>query len=199
MCAWKKACRETILITRQDGTDIMGTIGPSEIDLESLALGSSSREFALERKSELCAVSQALAGQARHTLFLHLQDLDPSVHDQEAFVDALGHLARSHGKARIWILIQNARRAVQHGGRLIELSRRLTSYIQFRRPAPEYRDYHESFMLVDNSGYLYQPNPGRFEATANFHDPGKVHDWEKYFMEVWTRSAPDPEIRRLYL
>ena len=177
----------------------MNGIGAAELDLDTLELGSSNREFALERKSELCAVTRALASQARHTLLLHIEDLDPAIYEQGPFVDALSRLARSHSKARIRILIQDARRAVQQGSRLIELSRRLSTYIQFRRPPPEYRDYHESFLLADKSGYLYRPNPGRFEASANFHDPGKVNDWEKYFMEVWTRSEPDPEIRRLHL
>ncbi len=171
----------------------------SEIKLDTLRLGTSDLEFGLEKESEICAVTRALAGQARHTLLLHTEDLDPAVYEQEQFVEALSRLARSHNKARIWVLIQNARRAVQQGSRLIELSRRLSSFIQFRRPPPEYRSYHESFLLADNSGYLYRPNPERFEATANFHDPGKVNDWESYFLEVWERSEPDPEIRRLYL
>jgi hypothetical protein len=170
-----------------------------EVNLDTLQLGTSDLEFGLDNKSQICAVTNALAGQARHTLLLHTEDLDPAVYDQEPLVDALSRLARSHSKARIRILIQNARRAVQQGSRLIELSRRLSSYIQFRRPAPEYRNCHESFLLADNSGYLYRPNPGRYEATANFHDPGKVNDWESYFLEVWARSEPDPEIRRLYL
>ncbi|MDH3527284.1 MAG: hypothetical protein OEN52_05750 [Gammaproteobacteria bacterium] len=171
----------------------------SEVNLDTLRLGASNLEFGLDKKSEICAVTLALAGQARHTLLLHTEDLDLAAYDEEQFVDALSRLARSHSNARIWVLIQNARRAVQQGSRLIELSRRLSSYIQFRRPGPEYRNCHESFLLADNSGYLYRPNPGRYEATANFHDPGKVNDWESYFLEVWTRSEPDPEIRRLYL
>ncbi len=170
-----------------------------EVNLDTLRLGTSDLEFGLDKKSEICAVTQALADQARHTLLLHAEDLDPAVYDQQPFVDALSRLARSHSKARIRVLIQNAHRAVQQGSRLIELSRRLNTYIQFRRPAPEYRHCHETFMLADNSGYLYRPNPGRYEAVANFHDPGKVNDWESYFLEVWTRSEPDPEIRRLYL
>ena len=44
-----------------------------------------------------------------------------------------------------------------------------------------------------------RPIAARFEGTANFHDPGKVADWEKYFMAVWERSQPDEEFRRLYL
>jgi hypothetical protein len=170
-----------------------------EVNLDTLRLGTSDLEFGLDKKSEICAVTLALADQARHTLLLHTEDLDPAVYDQEPFVDALSRLARSHSKVRIQVLIQNAHRAVQQGSRLIELSRRLSTCIQFRRPAPEYRNCHESFLLADNSGYLYRPNPGRYEATANFHDPGKVKDWENYFLEVWERSEPDPEIRRLYL
>ena len=173
--------------------------GLSTVNLDTLQLGVSDFEFGLDNRSQLCAVSQALAGQARHTLLLHTEDLDPTVYDQKPFVDALSHLARSHSKARIRVLIQNAHRAVQQGSRLIELSRRLSTFIQFRRPASEYRNFHESFLLADRCGYLYRPNPGRYEATANFHDPGKVNDWESYFLEVWARSEPDPEIRRLYL
>ncbi len=171
----------------------------SELKLDTLRLGNSNLEFGLDRRSEISAVTRALAEQARHTLLLHTVDLDPAIYDQSQFVDALSRLARSHSKARVRVLIQNARTAVQQGSRLIELSRRLSSYIQFRRPPPEYRDCQESFVLADNSGYLYRPNPARFEATANFHDPGKVNDWESYFLEVWARSEPDPEIRRLYL
>lgn len=181
-----------------DSSDINRPVA-AEIDLDTLRLGTSKLEFVLDRKSEICAVTRALADQARHTLLLHIEDLDPAIYEQGPFVDALSRLARSNSKARIRILIQDARRAVQQGSRLIELSRRLSTYIQFRRPAPEYRDCHESFLLADKSGYLYRPNPGRNEAIANFHDPGKVNDWEKYFMEVWTRSEPDPEIRRLHL
>ena len=28
---------------------------------------------------------------------------------------------------------------------------------------------------------------------------GKAADWEKYFMEIWERSEPDLELKRLFL
>ena len=171
----------------------------SQIAIDELRLGATNLEFELERQAETCAAVQALAEQAQRTLLLHTEDLEPAIYDDSSFLDAVSRLARAHGQSRIWILVQDARRAVLHGHRLIETARRLSSSIQLRRPAAAYRNFHESFLLADGCGYLHRPIAARFEGTANFHDPAKVADWEKYFMEVWERSEPDEEVRRLYL
>lgn len=171
----------------------------AQISLDELRLGVTSLEFEIERQREACAVAHALAAQAQRTLLLHTEDLEPAIYDEAAFLDAVSRLARTHGQSRIWILLHDARKVVQHGHRLIEIARRLSSAIQLRRPGPQYRNFHDSLLLADGCGYLHRPIASRYEGTANFHDPGKVADWEKYFMEVWERSEPDEEIRRLYL
>jgi hypothetical protein len=171
----------------------------AELTIDDLWLGETSLEFALESHHEVCAVAHALAAQAQRTLLLHTEDLEPAIYDENAFLDALSRLARLHSQSRIWILVQDARKAVQHGHRLIELARRLSSTVQIRRPGPQYRNYHESFLLADGCGYLHRPIAARYEGTADFNAPGKVAEWEKYFMEVWERSEPDEEIARLYL
>ena len=171
----------------------------SQLDLEELRLGSSNREFELETRDDARRVAQALVAQAQHTLLLHTEDLEPMVYDRQAFIDAVSRLATTHRNARIWILVQEPRKVVQHGHRLVELSRRLNTFVQFRRPCSDYRSFHETFLLADNCGYLHRRNPNRYEGTANFHDPGKATDWVKYFMEVWERSEPDEELKRLHL
>ena len=167
--------------------------------IDDLRLGETSLEFEVERLAEACAVAHGLAAQARRTLLLHTEDLEPAIYDDSAFLDAASRLARDHSQSRIWILIHDARKVVQHGHRLIEIARRLSSTIQLRRPAPQYRNYHESFLLADGCGYLHRPLAARYEGTANFNDPGKVADLEKYFMEVWERSEADEEIKRLFI
>lgn len=171
----------------------------SELAADQKQLGVNNLEFGLSGREEVCALVQSLAEQARRSLLLHTRDLEPAVFDREAFLDAVSRLARSHGKAHIHVLVQDSRPALQQGHRLIELSRRLSSSIQFRRPAAEYRDFHQVFLLADDIGYLHRPHAGRYEGTANFHDPARVADLKKYFLEVWERSEPDAEIRRLYL
>jgi hypothetical protein len=170
-----------------------------QLRIDDLRLGETSLEFEVGRIAEARAVAHALATQARRTLLLHTEDLEPAIYDDSAFLNAASRLARDHSQSRIWILINDARKVVQHGHRLVEIARRLSSAIQLRRPAPQYCNDHESFLLVDGCGYLHRPIAARYEGTANFHDPGKVADIEKYFMEVWERSEPDEEIKRLYI
>jgi hypothetical protein len=171
----------------------------AQLRIDDLRLGETSLEFEVERLTEASAVAHALASQAQRTLLLHTEDLEPAIYDDSAFLDDVSRLVRAHSQSRVWILINDARKVVQHGHRLIEIARRLSSSIQLRRPAPQYRNYHESFLLADGCGYLHRPIVARYEGTANFHDPGKVADFEKYFMEVWERSEADEEIKRLYI
>jgi hypothetical protein len=171
----------------------------AQLRIDDLRLGETSLVFEVERQAEASAVAHALAAQAQRTLLLHTEDLEPAIYDDSVFLDDLSRLVRNHSQSRIWILINDARKVVQHGHRLIEIARRLSSAIQLRRPAQQYRNYHESFLLADGCGYLHRPIAARYEGVANFNDPGKVADFEKYFMEVWERSEPDEEIKRLYI
>jgi hypothetical protein len=171
----------------------------TQLSIDALKLGETSLEFEVESLDEARTVTQAMAAQAQRTLLLHTEVLEPAIYDKRAFLDAVTRLSHTHSQARIWILIQDARKVVQHGHRLVELARRMSSSIQLRRPAEQYRNYHESFLLADGCGYLHRPIASRYEGTANFHDPGKVTDFEKYFMEVWERSEPDEEVKRLYI
>jgi hypothetical protein len=171
----------------------------AHLRIDDLRLGETSLEFEVGSLAEASAVAQALAAQARRTLLLHTEDLEPAIYDESAFLDAVTRLSHAHSQSRIWILIQDSRKVVQHGHRLIEIARRLSSAIQLRRPAPQYRNYHESFLLADGCGYLHRPIAARYEGIANFYDPGKVAEFGKYFMEVWERSEPDEEIKRLYI
>lgn len=171
----------------------------AQLTTDDQQLGTSNLEFELESRDDVSAVAECMAGQASRSLLLHTENLEPAIYDRSVFLDAVSQLARTHAQARIWILLQDPRKVVHSGHRLIELSRRLSTAIQIRRPGQEYRNFHESLLLADNGGYVHRKNPGRYEGVANFNDPGKVAEWKKYFMEVWERSEPDAEIKRLYL
>jgi len=180
-------------------TEKNNVVTASELDIPSMRLGLDKLEFQLETRADVRTTACALAGQAQQELLLHTEDLEPDIYDQQAFLDAVSNLARQQRDAHFWILIQDSRRAVQEQHRLIELARRLSSHVQFRRPAPSYRNYHKTFLLADNTGYLYRPLASRFEGIGNFNFPGEVAHLRKYFMEVWEHSEPDEEMRRLYL
>jgi hypothetical protein len=180
-------------------TQATGKTGYAQLTADDQQLGIRNLEFELDSRAGVSAVAERMADQASRSLLLHTENLEPAVYDRSAFLEAVSRLARSNKHARIWILVQDPGQAVRSGHRLIELSRRVSTRIQIRRPGQEYRNFHETFLLADSSGYLHRKHANRYEGIANFNDPGKVADWVKYFMEVWERSEPDAEIKRLYL
>ena len=108
-------------------------------------------------------------------------------------------MVRGHRDSLLYILLRDGRSAVQNGHRLIELSRRLSSRIEIRRPADEYLDFNETFLLADDCGYLHRTRDTRYEGTASFNNPAATLRLKRYFMEAWECSQPDVEMRRLHI
>jgi hypothetical protein len=170
-----------------------------ELDISSMQLGIDGLEFSLQTREQVRTLAHRLAAQAQRELLLHTEDIEAEIFDRQPFLDAVSRLVRQHQDAHVWVLVENSRKTLQQGHRLIELSRRLSSHIQFRTPAPQYRNYGKTFLLCDDSGYFYRPHASRFEGSANFNNPGRTAVLKRYFMEVWEHSEPDQEIRRLHL
>ena len=176
-----------------------GVITAADADIGVLQLGVGSLELVFDSREEVRSLAAALAGQARRSLLLHSSDLEPVIYDQPPFLEAVRSMVRGHRDSCLYILLQDGRSAVQNGHRIIELSRRLNSRIQIRRPPAEYLDFGETFLLADNSGYLQRPLYSRYEGTASFNNPGTTRRLKQYFMEVWEHSQPDVEMRRLHI
>lgn len=174
-------------------------ITAADADIGALQLGVGSQEIVFDSREEVRCLVAALAGQAQRSLLLHSCDLEPLIFDQPEFLEAVQSMVRGHRDSCFHILLQDGRSAVQNGHRLIELSRRLSSYIQIRRPPAEYLDFGETFLLADNSGYLQRPLHSRFEGTASFNNRGTSQRLKEYFMQVWEHSQPDEEMRRLHI
>ena len=89
--------------------------------------------------------------------------------------------------------------AVKYGHRLIPLSQRLTSFIEVRKVADDFKDYNEAFLIADETGYVHRKHADRFEGVAQFNAVKEAVNLLIFFNEVWRNSAPDPDLRRIYL
>ncbi|HYQ71168.1 MAG TPA: hypothetical protein VET88_04470 [Gammaproteobacteria bacterium] len=167
--------------------------------LDSLRLGVDREAIRLAGSEDVQVVTAMLASKTRRTLLLHTYDLEARIYDRLPFIDAVSALVRRYPGACFDVLIQNVERVVKDGHRLVELARRLGSSVQIRRCAQQYQGYCGTFMLADDSGYLYRPNSSRFEGQASFNNTAEVARLGKYFREVWEHSGPEMELRRLYV
>ncbi len=175
------------------------TIATAPANIDALRLGVDRDMVKLAGSDDVRSVAVELARQAQRTLLLHTFDLEARIYDRQPFIEAVSALVRSNPGSCFDVLIQDAGRIVKEGHRLVELARRLGSSIQIRRCAQQYRRYSGTFLLADNSGYLYRPLSSRYEGLASFNNAGEVARLGKYFREVWERSDADTELRRLYV
>jgi len=168
-------------------------------DFETLRLGVDRDTLKLAGSDDVRAIAVELACQARRTLLLHTFDLEARIYDRQPFIDAASALVRRYPGACFDVLIQNVERVVKDGHRLVELARRLGSSIQIRQCPQQYRGYCGTFLLADDSGYLYRPLSSRYEGLASFNNAAEVSRLGKYFREVWEHSDTNMELRRLYV
>jgi len=162
-------------------------------------LGVDHEELILSSLDDNIAAVDALVGQARRKLQLLTRDLEPRLYDREPFYQALRQLAISNRNVEIQILVMDSDRVVKEGHRLINLGRRLSTFIQFRRVADDYQSTPSSFLIVDERGYLYRNLAIQYRGIADFNSPYRAQEYMRHFDEIWQHSSADPNLRQLHV
>ena len=75
------------------------------------------------------------------------------------------------------------------------MARRLTSYIDLRNVAPEYRDNPCSFIVADDKAIAFRQQASAWDGIVEFNDASVVKRYLAYFDEVWAGSLVQPEMR----
>jgi predicted GNAT family N-acyltransferase len=152
-----------------------------------------------DRDQAVAAIADLLAD-ASQQIAIYTRDLDPGLLDLPPIVDAIRRIALSGRRARIRILVQEPRKPLADGHRLITLAQRLPSLIEFRTPEDEHdRQYASAFLINDRRGYLFRTLATRNEGEGSTYAPGRHAQLREYFDQVWERSAPSEELRKLAL
>lgn len=167
--------------------------------IDDLILGKSPDAVTLEHCDTHRLAALSLAQQARRTLCIHTPDLDPSIYDQQPFIDAVIKLATKGRQAQIRVLVRDPGRALTQGHRLVDLSQRLPTFVHIRVPAEEHRDYNQAFLIADEMGLVHRPIADRYEGKACFYAPLEASNLLRYFDQAWEHATPDPRMRRLSL
>ncbi len=164
-------------------------------------LGEHNEDILIDTASENREAVISLADQTRFSLNLFTRDLDPRVFDNAEFERCIFNLARKQQSPDIRIIVTDSTRAVNQGHCLIRLAQKLTSSVLIHNPAREHSGELATFMVVDNTGILHRPRTtsNNYDAVVNYSTPQRAGELNDYFNEIWERSTPDSQIRRLYI
>ncbi|MGN6520245.1 MAG: GNAT family N-acetyltransferase [Dokdonella sp.] len=150
-----------------------------------------------DREQALAAVGELLAD-AKYELAIYTRDLDAALFDVAASLDAIKRVALSGRHAQIRILVQDPRKAIADGHRLVALAQRLPSAIAIRTPVEEQDlQYPAAFLLNDRRGYLFRPLGNRLEGEGSTYAPGRHAQLVALFDQIWERSVPSEDLRVL--
>jgi hypothetical protein len=164
-------------------------------------LGEHDKDILIDTPTENREAVISLARQARSSINLFTRDLDPRLFDNAGFEQSIFTLARSHHSADVRILTLDSGRARQQGHCLIRLAQKLTSSVFIHNPAREYSHVISTFLVVDRKGVLHRPRSTStdYDAVVNYMAPERAAELQDFFNEMWERSTPDSQIRRLFI
>lgn len=148
-------------------------------------------------QQELQAAVINVIGHANRGLAILTPDLEPEIYDNEAFLDALKRFLLARSFARVRVLVSDPNRTIKLGNRLVDMGRRLTSYIEFRNLNPEYREEGAAYFIADNHSIVYRPRHDSWDGICDIKGASTAQRYLDAFDELWNASEPYPELRRL--
>ncbi|MEM7196379.1 MAG: hypothetical protein AAF402_15695 [Pseudomonadota bacterium] len=170
----------------------MGSVKQSDQEEISLTV-------ALKWRDDVVIATDSTLGHARRHIQIYSYDLEPEILDRQAVLDQLLQFCRLSRDNLVQILVRDGKKAAQSGNRIIELGRRLSPQIQFRKPSPHKKQIDGSFVLADDEAYLARPRRDRYFGTADLNAPAKVAELRSYFEDHWQFAEEELEMRQLHI
>jgi len=164
--------------------------------IESLSLCETNQTLSVAGRDECQQVIGAMSQQARHSLYIFSNDLDPDLYDTSRFIDSVRRIVANEPNATVRVLFYSVDKLIHRGHRLVELSRRLASHVQIRQLS---RAYNHAFFVADQCGIVDRRVAERFDGTASFNNPGRAAELIAFFNSTWDISAPNMELQSLQL
>jgi hypothetical protein len=143
--------------------------------------------------------AEEVARLARKSLVIFTHDLEPSIYDQNSFIEIVKRLVLSRAYARIRVLVARPQRAVKDGHRLVTLGRRLNSYVEFRNIHKDYMDRTEAYIIADDFAISYRLDANRWDGIADTCSPAVAKRYLGDFDAIWAASLQEPELRVVHL
>jgi len=154
-------------------------------NIQQYQLGKNNELLRLDNRADCEQLSLALVNQASHSILIFSQDLDPGLYNSAQFVDAVRQFIGKTRHATIKLLASDMERISQRGHRLLDLSHRQPSRVQIRKLG---HTFNHAFLLANETAVLDRRRAERYEATANFNDPGWAVELQHFFHENWEKS-----------
>ncbi len=154
----------------------------------------------LASEAGLREASLAVIARARREIRVFTRDLEAGLYAQAALVEAFRHFATRGRQPSVRLLVVEPEGLAASGHALLPLAQRLSSVFALRTPVdPEDRQAAESFLLADETAYVFRALATRPEGVACLDGPARARQLAESFDRRWERARELSELRALGL
>ncbi len=138
---------------------------------------------------EVRAATETVAASGQRLISIMTPDLEPEIYDQAALLETIKRFVLGHSFAKVRVLMRDQARLSNGANRFIAMAHRLTSYLEIRLRAPQYRELSAAYCIADDRAIVYRVRADRAEGIAGFNNPPIARQYLQEFDAVWQASA----------
>ncbi|HEV7984565.1 MAG TPA: hypothetical protein VGP20_00245, partial [Steroidobacteraceae bacterium] len=94
----------------------------------------------LSSLAEVRAATETVAASGQRLISIMTPDLEPDIYDQAAFLEIIKRFVLGRSFAKVRVLLRDQARVGNGANRFIAMAHRLTSYLEIRIRAPQFRE-----------------------------------------------------------
>lgn len=162
-----------------------------------MAEEAASKNRVLSTRAEFRDAACELARTARLHLNILTYVFERETYGHPDFVQAVQALAANNKMARIRILIHSPEWASRTGHRLVELSRRLSSFVELRELHEQDKQLTSEILLADERALLVRESHDDVTARYQPDAPQATRTWLRRFEGLWAGGEPVQGLRQL--
>ncbi len=153
--------------------------------------GNTENDIHLSTTEDVRESITALSASALRSIKIFTPNLEPQLYDNDGLREKLLAFIRGNRHAQINILVEDTTLATRNGHQLLRLAQQVTSSVQIRQMPEEYQHTDMSFLIIDQSCFIYKPNTHEQMAIQSEckHRANKLDD---FFSLTWEQSEVDP-------
>jgi hypothetical protein len=137
---------------------------------------------------EVRSATETVAASGQRLISIMTPDLEPQIYDQAALLEIIKRFVLGHSFAKVRVLMRDQARLSNGANRFIAMAHRLTSYLEIRIRAPQYRELTAAYCIADDRAIVYRLRADRAEGIAGFNNPPIARQYLQEFDAVWQAS-----------
>ncbi len=127
---------------------------------------------------------------ARRAIAIYSPLLDPTQFNQSRFISALATFCAGGRPNKVRFLVDRGDETIRNNSRLSDLIRRFSDFIELRQLGDNSYAPTDTFVVIDRSGYVHQPDSNKAECIVDLHLSHEGSALFKRFEQLWERSEP---------